>query len=518
MLGAPEWKPRRTLLRVVHDLFLYISRTLVLLRAQHLLNNLNNMSVHRLGRSNNALILLQRPPNAKVERLAIGIRHLAASLLHEHDARGVVPDLLLVCLAGGQTEIQIACAAGDGAVLGLRVHADRVLCDAELGGDGSLVAVRAVTGLDGLAEGGLRDVGERGHCDFLGLCELAVGQSAACGALALDCAEQDAIALRGSIEAGLAVERCLVVDGQVGTPDYANGRHTVDHQRQTHGVLAATKEALCAVDGVKRPDTPLVPALTGAAVECCEHVVCALNGPTDGVFGGRVAELRLLNKVPYKALQVGIGAQVICVLLAHNLVVWECRLDTRNDQGLGAEVADCDGRAVSLCEGAFAVRRVDALCEDGGALDGQQGELELLLVGHGVEGAIGVEEGGGGGGVDDGEVLLDVEDAGSGAVEGGRLEDCGSQDDGSEEKVPVWRNGGHQCGLPIHLLCVACRLVGAGRRWAALVGAGGGMSAMARSVLYYFVACTKQSSGQCAVRTSGACAWVLSAALLLWKP
>ena len=166
----------------------------------------------------------------------------------------------------------------------------------------------------------------------------------------------------------------------------------------------------------------------------------------------------MLNEVPYKCLQVGIGAQVICILLAHNLIVWEGRLDARNDQRLGAEVADCDGRAVSLCEGAFAVRRVDALCEDGGALDGQQGELELLLVGHCVEGAIGVEESGGG--VDDGEVLLDVEDAGSGAEEGGRLEECRSQDDGSEEKVPVWRNGGHQCGLLSTL-----RSLQAGRRW-----------------------------------------------------
>ena len=63
-----------------------------------------------------------------------------------------------------------------------------------------------------------------------------------------------------------------------------------------------------------------------------------------------------------------------------------------------------------------------------------------------------------GGGRIEWDMLLQLEYASSSTVKGSGLEECRSQDDGSEEKVSVWRDGGHESELLRRL----CRLVGTG--------------------------------------------------------
>lgn len=53
-----------------------------------------------------------------------------------------------------------------------------------------------------------------------------------------------------------------------------------------------------------------------------------------------------------------------------------------DDEGLGAEVADRDGGVVGFGEGAFGAFVEDALREEGGALDGELGDVKFFGVGH----------------------------------------------------------------------------------------------------------------------------------------
>jgi len=67
--------------------------------------------------------------------------------------------------------------------------------------------------------------------------------------------------------------------------------------------------------------------------------------------------------------------------------VREVFADGVDDEGLGAEVADRDGRFVVFGESALGFFVEDALREDGGSLDGEFGYLEFLWVRHGGGGS-----------------------------------------------------------------------------------------------------------------------------------
>lgn len=92
-----------------------------------------------------------------------------------------------------------------------------------------------------------------------------------------------------------------------------------------------------------------------------------------------------------------------------------------NDERLSTEIADGDGGLVVLVDGALGLFVEDTLGEDGGALDGQLRDLELLGVGGHV----------GGDGLDGTEdVRGELEEAGEGGSEDGQGED----EEGDEEK------------------------------------------------------------------------------------
>ena len=57
--------------------------------------------------------------------------------------------------------------------------------------------------------------------------------------------------------------------------------------------------------------------------------------------------------------------------------------DSADNESLGAEIADCDGGLVGFVEGAFCFFAEDAFGEDGGALDGEEGNVEFFGVGGG---------------------------------------------------------------------------------------------------------------------------------------
>lgn len=351
-----------------------------LFRTQNLLHGLEHLSVVRRGGRDNALVLRQRPAEAEVEPLAGNIGNLAAGLAHDEVTSGVVPDLLDVGLAGGQAQVDIAGTAGDGGVLGLGVHAHAGAGDAELGGDLGGLALRAVAGLDALAKLGLGHLGDGLHGDLLALLERARAKGPARGALALHGREDDAAALVGGVGADVDSQRGGVVDGQVGAAQDADLDVAVDHQAQAHGVLATTQEALGAVDGVDGPYAALGTALGVALVEKVEHGVGVLDGTAEDVLGGGVVELGGADEVPDDLLEVVVGAELVSILLADDLVVGEVGLEGADDEDLGAKVANGDGGLVILVDGALGALVEDTLGEDGGALHGQLGHLELLGV------------------------------------------------------------------------------------------------------------------------------------------
>ena len=59
-----------------------------------------------------------------------------------------------------------------------------------------------------------------------------------------------------------------------------------------------------------------------------------------------------------------------------------------DDQGLRAEVADCDRGGIALGQRALGMARVNRLCEDGCSLNSQESDLQFLLVGHCVYASI----------------------------------------------------------------------------------------------------------------------------------
>lgn len=94
-----------------------------------------------LARSNNTIILPQRPPKTKVERFTPRICNNTPTFLHEQRPGRVIlknlqfvehqvkhsthPDLLLVASASRHPEVGTAIASSKTAILGLTVHSRR---------------------------------------------------------------------------------------------------------------------------------------------------------------------------------------------------------------------------------------------------------------------------------------------------------------------------------------------------------------------------------------------------------
>ncbi|ROW08433.1 hypothetical protein VMCG_03121 [Cytospora schulzeri] len=349
-------------------------------RMKNLLDRLQHLGVVSGGGGDDALVLGEGAADAEVEPAARDVGDLAAGLADDEVARGVVPDLLDVRLGGGQAEVDVAGPPGDGGVLGLGVHAHAGPGDAQLGGDLGGLALRAVPGLDALAEGRLGHLGDGLHGDGLALLEAARAQGPALGALALHGGEDDAAALVGRVGADVHGQGGRVIEGQVGAPQDADLDVAVDHEAQADGVLAAAQEALCAVDGVDGPYPALAAALAVALVDNVQGGVGVLDGAAQGGLGGGVVQLGAGDQVPDDLLEVGVVAHGLGLLLGHDLVLGEVGLECADDEGLGAKVTDGDGGLVVLGDGALGALVEDTLGEDGGALDGQLGHLELLCL------------------------------------------------------------------------------------------------------------------------------------------
>jgi hypothetical protein len=145
-------------------------------------DSIQHLLVDILLSSNNSLVVSQCPSNAEVQRLSNTVSNNSTGLLNEELSSGVVllkselsstprirqntyPDFLLVRLGGGKTEVDITITTSDRSVLGLRVHANRVLGNSKGLSDGSLLSVGGVTSLNTLTEGSLGKVGDLVHGD-----------------------------------------------------------------------------------------------------------------------------------------------------------------------------------------------------------------------------------------------------------------------------------------------------------------------------------------------------------------
>ncbi|CRK13809.1 hypothetical protein BN1723_002033 [Verticillium longisporum] len=227
----------------------------------------------------------------------------------------------------------------------------------------------------------------------------------------------------------------------------------VDHEAEAHGVLAAAQEALGAVDGVNGPDAALGAALAVAGVDEVEHFVGRLDAAAEQRLGGRVTEARLAHEVPDLGLELVVLAQLGGLLLGDNLVFGEVVAQGGDDEGLGAKVANGDGGLVILVDGALGFFVEDALREDGGALDGELGDLEFFRVGrHG--GRLHCWFGGGGGGGEgseghDGHEGQVVGDEGE-PRQSSKSKDSQDDSEDGEEKKREGHEGAFVGGLPAH--------------------------------------------------------------------
>ncbi|CAI6097902.1 unnamed protein product [Clonostachys chloroleuca] len=171
---------------------------------QHLLYSGQNLGVGSSRRSNDALVVRQRPADSEIQSVAVNVGDLPPGLADDEVAGRVVPDLLLVGGLDGQAQVDVAGATGNGAVLGLAVHAHAGLGNSELLGDVRLVAVGGVAGLNALAEGGVGEGVDGPHGDgpaplFLG----GGGEGPAGGALPQDGGEEHTLSKVGGFSLGL---------------------------------------------------------------------------------------------------------------------------------------------------------------------------------------------------------------------------------------------------------------------------------------------------------------------------
>ena len=233
------------------------------------------------------------------------------------------------------------------------------------------------------------------HGDGLARGQGARRQRSACGALIANGREEHAVTFVGLVGANVGGEGGFVVDGEIGAAKNADLDIALVHQAEADGVLAAAEEALGTVDGVDGPDPALGTPRAVASVNQLQHLIGVLDGPAQQGLRLAIVQPGAVDEVPDGALEVRVVAKLRSLLLGDDGVLGEVVAQGGDDEGLGAKVADGDGGLVVLVDGALGLLVEDALGQDGGALDGQLGDLELAGV-HGRRHAGGGAEGVGG--------------------------------------------------------------------------------------------------------------------------
>lgn len=367
------------------------------LQLQDGLDSVNDLVLVGLGGSNDTLVDSQGPALAEIQAVAVDVSHLATSLANEQVTSSVIPDLLLVVLLDGETQVDVTSTAGNGAVLGLRVQSHAGGGDAKKLSNGSVVALGGVSSLNTFTEDSVGDLSDGTHGDGLAGSKSTTGQRTAGGTLTEDSGEQDTVSgSRGLLGTGAGINGGSIVDGEVRSTNSTDLDVTVNHQTETHGVLAATEEALCAVDGIEGPDAALGTTGAVAAVNDVQHALLTGERATQNIIALRIIQLDVLDQAPDLSTEVLVLTQGAGLLLGDDLVVGEVFADGGDDQGLSAEVANGDRGLVILGDCALGLLEEDLLCKETRPLDGQFGDVAFLLVRHDcrlVGGEVGEEEG-----------------------------------------------------------------------------------------------------------------------------
>ena len=294
----------------------------------------------------------------------------------------MVPDLFLVVLLHGQTQVNVTCTSRDRAVLGLRVQSHTGVGDSQTLSDSGVVSLSGVGSLDTFTKDGLGDVRHRAHGNRLLVGESAAAKRTANGTFALNGREEHTLAstiiLVGTDSGG----KSSVFHRQVGAANSSHLHIAVLHQTQTNGILSPAEETFGAVDGVQRPDTALGSSLTLALIDDVQHRLFTWQRASQHTLAVWVLQLDVLGEFPDLGAQRLVLAEGTSLLLGHDLIVREVLADSLDDQGLGSEVADGNGRFVVFGHGALGLLMEYLLSEDGRTLDGELGDKLFSLVGH----------------------------------------------------------------------------------------------------------------------------------------
>ena len=371
-----------------------VKKRVALLQLQNNLHGINDLVLDGLGGCNNTLVRSQSPTFAEIQSVTVDICHLAASLTDNEISGSMIPDLLLVVLLHGQTQVNVTCASGDRAVLGLRVESHTGVGDSQALSDSGVVSLGGVGSLDTFTEDGLGDVRHGVHGNRLLVGEGTAAKRTANGSFTLDGREEhtltSTIILVGTDSGG----KSSIFHRQVGASNSSHLHIAVLHQTQTNGILAPTEETLGAVDGVQRPDAALSSSLALALIDDVQHRLFTGQRASQHTLAVWVLQLDVLGEFPDLGAQRLVFAEGTSLLLGHDLIVREVLADSLNDQGLGSEVADGNGRFVVFGHGALGLLMEHLLSEDGRALDGELGDKTFLLVRH--VGSLGIGGGRGG--------------------------------------------------------------------------------------------------------------------------
>ncbi|SPQ23259.1 0e517988-b052-413b-9ef9-b736729d3b88 [Thermothielavioides terrestris] len=334
----------------------------------------------------------------------------------------MVPDLLLVRLGRRETQIDIPRAAGDGAVLGLRVHPDAGLSDAQLLRDPRGLGLVRVARLDALAEARARHLRDRLHRDPLALRQRPRAQRPAPGPLPDHRREDHAPPLLiRLVGADIRRQRRGIVHRQVRAPEHAHLDIPILQQRQRHRVLPAPQKPLGPIDRIDRPHPTAPAALALPAIDQRQHVLHIRDRAAQQPLGRDVVQAGLAHEPPDALAQRRVRPQRRGLLLGDDGVVREARAQRGDDQRLRAEVAHRHRRRVVLGHRALGpLLAEDALGQLRRALHGQLRDLQLGRVdgGHCCC-CCHVAGGGGGRGVSGSEVAEEQAEAGDDAVAGG---------------------------------------------------------------------------------------------------
>lgn len=346
----------------------------------HCGDSFDNLGVNGSRGGHNTLVLLEGAADAEIKSFSVDVGNLTAGLTYEQVSSCMIPDLLLVVRAGGETEVDVSSSSGNGAILGLGIKTDALVGDAEKSGDFSIVTLGRVAGLDTLAEAGIGNIGNRPHGDGLAGEECTVTKLAAGGTGALDSAEEHTGL--DALGAGLANGRSesSVRDRQVRASNSSNLEIAVNDETKADGILLTTEKALCTVNGVKGPYSTLGTTSTLSAVKGVEEDLLAGHLATDKPVTLCVIETGFLNEFPDLAAKSLVLSEGASLLLGHDLVVREVLLDSLNDESLGPEVANCHWRGVIFGQGAFSLQLRDFLGEERRPLDCQLCYSQLLAV------------------------------------------------------------------------------------------------------------------------------------------